>query len=185
MTWRQSGSAWFGEMGCRRRCVWRVRALRAVMLDRVEATLAKMKPLGLRCRCVMSPGSSVAAGVHFVLADDRDAPEIRWLWEGQLDVWCAGSALDGLWYGGATRPWPAVPSRRSLVWLSNVIAPVFRQLASPSYWKTSRLSSALAPRKAVRRPCILGVAAIRRAAGVCISLSAARVLAWHSPGPSL
>ena len=44
------------------------------MLDRVVADLARMKPMGLRFRCVMSPGSSVAAGVHCVLADDKDAP---------------------------------------------------------------------------------------------------------------
>ena len=34
----------------------------------------KMKPLGLRCRCAMSPGSSVAPGVHLVAVHDRDAP---------------------------------------------------------------------------------------------------------------
>ena len=42
--------------------------------DRVVATSARMKPMGLRCRCVMPPGSLVAAGVHLVAVHDRDAP---------------------------------------------------------------------------------------------------------------
>ena len=61
-----------GEVVWSRRCVWRDRALRPVVLERMVPGLATTRPAG-RCRYVLAMGNSVAPIVCLVVAHHKDS----------------------------------------------------------------------------------------------------------------
>ena len=71
--WFQGGRVWSGEATWRRRCVWRDRDARPVVLERVVAGLATTRRTGGRCRCVLAMGNSVAPVVHLVVDRHKDS----------------------------------------------------------------------------------------------------------------